>query len=304
MERSLYNNVISGVGMDGKTFFYPNPLSCDLHYNFNADNTITRQPWFDCSRCPTNLCRFMASVPEYIYAQKDNDLFVNLFITSKMSLLISKKVKVEVAQKTNYPWDGNIAVSVDPSRKTKFTFSLRIPGWTQDKPVPSDLYSYANPTTGQISVKINGKQVVCSTENGYVKISREWKKGDRIEYNLPMEIHRVRANGNVKVDEGKIALERGHIVFCLEGVDNPDGYGYFLLPDDAELSFSSTNKLNGAYEVKGVGIRFTISDDSLSVLSDKQEFTAIPYYQWCNRGKSTMEVWIPNIISELSISGK
>lgn len=305
MERSLYNNVISGVGMDGKTFFYPNPLSCDLHYNFNADNTITRQPWFDCSCCPTNLCRFIASVPGYIYAQKENNVFVNLFITSKTSIQLPAKNMVAIAQKTNYPWDGNVSISVNPAKKAAFTLNLRIPGWAENKPVPSDLYSYANPSTETVTIKINGKPATYTTENGYAKLSREWKKGDVIEYILPMDIHRVEANQNVKDDEGKVALERGPIVYCLEGVDNPESYDRFVLPDDAKLSFvTDDKKLNGTYELTGEGVQFSVSNDGLSVQSKKQPFTAIPYYQWCNRGKSTMEVWIPRKADKFSLSDK
>jgi DUF1680 family protein len=305
MERSLYNNVISGVGMDGKTFFYPNPLSCDMHYNFNADNTITRQPWFDCSCCPTNLCRFIASVPGYIYAQKESNLYVNLFITSKTSLQLQSKNAVEIAQKTNYPWDGNVSIVVNPAKKTLFTLNLRIPGWAQNKPVPGDLYSYANPSAETISIKVNGKVATYTMENGYARLSREWKKGDVVEYVLPMTIHRVEANQNVKADEGKVALERGPIVYCLEGVDNPGSYDRFVLPDDVKLLFvTDDNKLNGTHELTGEGIQFNTSKDGLSIQSKKQPFTAIPYYQWCNRGKSTMEVWIPRRADKFSLTGQ
>jgi DUF1680 family protein len=303
MERSLYNNVVAGVGLDGKTFFYPNPLSCDLHYNFNADNTITRQPWFDCSCCPTNLCRFIASVPGYIYAQKKDNLYVNLFITSKTSIQVAPKTIVEVNQKTNYPWDGNLVLTVNPNKKSIFTLYLRIPGWANNQPVPSDLYKYANPATEPITIKINGQPATFKPENGYAKLSREWKKGDMIEYALPMTIHRVEANPNIKADLGKVALERGPIVYCLEGVDNPDSYARFVLPDDAKLSFGSdAKKLNGTHELTGEGILFNVSQDGLSIQSQKQTFTAIPYYQWCNRGKSTMEVWIPRKADKFSIS--
>lgn len=304
MERSLYNNVISGVGMDGKTFFYPNPLACDLHHNFNADNTITRQPWFDCSCCPTNLCRFLASVPGYIYAQKDENIYVNLFITGKTDLLVNQKSKVAISQKTNYPWDGNVTVDVNPVHKTKFNLCLRIPGWAKNKPVPSDLYTYADPSSDPITIKVNGKSVAYNEVNGYASISREWKKGDIVEYTIPMQIHRVEANEKVEDDKGKVALERGPIVFCVEGVDNPNSYERFILPDNANLVFSRTGDLNGTYQITGEGIQLGVSPDKLSITSQKQTFRAIPYYQWCNRGKSTMEVWLPRKIDGFSISNK
>jgi len=304
MERSLYNNVIAGVGMDGKTFFYPNPLSCDLNFKFNSGGSLTREPWFDCSCCPTNICRFIASIPGYIYAQKQGSLFVNLFITSKTLLQINAKTTVEIAQKTDYPWDGNVSLNVNPNKKTNFTLCLRIPGWANNKPVPSDLYTYLNPSSETITIKINGNPVTFKTDNGYALLSREWKKDDRVEYSLPMDIHRVEANKNVMDDRGKVALERGPIVYCMEGVDNPDTYDRFILPDSTKLTgITGKGKLNGLHELTGEGVVFQLSTDELSIQTRKQAFTAIPYYSWCNRGKSTLQVWIPRKADKFSLTG-
>jgi DUF1680 family protein len=296
MERSLYNNVIAGVGLDGKTFFYPNPLECDLHFKFNSGGTLDRQPWFDCSCCPTNLCRFIASIPGYIYAQEQNNIYVNLFITSSTKVNINN-ASVDLQMQTEYPWDGNVKIAVNPSKKSAFSLYIRIPGWVQNQPVPSNLYDYINPVKESIAVKVNGKPMEIKTENGYAVINRDWKKGDMVEYNMPMNIHRVEANAKVEADKNKVALERGPIVYCLEGADNSDIFHNMILPDNTALTASfDKNKLSGATMITGEGIVFSPPADGLSIQSKKQPFVAIPYYSWCNRGKNTMQVWLPRKI--------
>jgi DUF1680 family protein len=302
LERSLYNNVIAGVGFDGKTFFYPNPLECDAKYKFNSDNTINRQPWFDCSCCPTNLCRFMASVPGYIYAQKQENLYVNLFINSKTTMKLNPKISVEISQKSQYPWDGSIVFNVNPSKKSAFALYLRIPGWVKNQPVPSDLYSYLSGTGETVSLKINGKAETYQTQNGYAFISREWKKGDVVEYTLPMNIHRVTANNKVAEDRGKVAIERGPIVYCIEGVDNSNNISNVILPDNAELKAEfKADQFNGVTVITGDAVAFETAADGLSINTKKLSFTAIPYYTWNNRGLSKMKVWIPRKVSDITI---
>ena len=303
LERSLYNNVISGVGLDGKTFFYPNPLTCDAKYKFNEGGSLTRQPWFNCSCCPTNLCRFLPSVPGYIYAQKQDNIYINLFVASATKINLNSKTTVGLSQQTNYPWDGNVKITVKPQKKSTFTIRLRIPGWVRNQPVPSNLYSYINPVNETISIKVNGQTVDYNTQNGYAIINREWKQGDIIEYFMPMNIHRVEANPNVIADVNKVALERGPIVYCLEGVDNANMFGNFILPDYSSVNASFDNtKLNGVEVITGEGILFNPSNDRLSIQSKKQAFVAIPYYSWCNRGMSTMQVWLPRKIDYINLS--
>jgi len=305
LERSLYNNVISGVGLDGKTFFYPNPLECDAKYKFNSGGSLTREPWFDCSCCPTNLCRFLASVPGYIYAQKQDNLFVNLFISSKAAIKLNPKTTVEIGQKTGYPWDGNVTIDVNPAKKSSFALCLRIPGWVRNQPVPSDLYSYIAPVNETIIVKINGQPATYKTENGYAVIDREWKKGDVVEYSLPMNIHRVEANANVQADKGKVAIERGPIVYCIEGLDNNGKVSNLILPDNAGLSASfQPDKLNGIEVITGDAVAFETSGDGLSLQTVKRKFTAIPYYVWDNRGINEMKVWLPRKVKYIVISNE
>ena len=298
MERSMYNNVIAGVGLDGKTFFYPNPLECDVKFLFNR-GSLNRQPWFDCSCCPTNLCRFLPSVAGYIYAQKQNRIYINLFVASTTKIDLNSKTSVELSQQTNYPWDGNVKMTINPSNKSKFAVYIRIPGWVRNQPVPGNLYSYINPAKETVIVKVNGKNTEFTTEKNYAVIDREWKKGDLIEYILPLNIHRVEANSNVEADRNKVALERGPIVYCLEGVDNNNLYGNLVLPDDAVLSANfKKDMLNGIVVITGKEVVFNSSTDVISKQSKEQNFVAIPYYSWCNRGITKMEVWLPRKVSQ------
>jgi uncharacterized protein len=305
LERSLYNNVISGISLDGKTFFYPNPLESNMKYKFNQGGSITRQPWFDCSCCPTNICRFLPSVPGYIYAQTQNNLFVNLFVQSSAKLTVGK-IQVSISQETQYPWDGNIKINIAPAKKNQFAVYLRVPGWAQNKPVPSNLYSYLTPSTETITIKVNGKTTQYITKNGYAVIDREWKKGDVIEYTLPMDIRRVVANSNVKEDVNQVALERGPIVYCLEGADNA-GTSLFgmILPDNAKLNASfDASKLKGIEQITGEAISFIPNAEGSLIETKKQTFIAIPYYSWDNRGVDKMRVWIPRKVSDVQVSGE
>jgi hypothetical protein len=303
MERSLYNNVIAGVGLDGKTFFYPNPLECDAKFKFNSGGSLDRQPWFDCSCCPTNLCRFLPSVAGYVYAQKQNSVFVNLFVASGTKINLNEKTSVEINQQTSYPWDGAVKIAVNPSKKSTFDVCLRIPGWVRNQPVPGNLYSYINPVTETVAININGKPADYKTENGYAVIYREWKQGDVIGYTLPMNIHRVEANAKLEADANKVALERGPIVYCVEGADNKDAFGNVILPDDASLTAAfDNNKLNGIEVITINGIVFQPSADGKTIQAKNQALTAIPYYSWCNRGINKMQVWLPRKVSQVSLA--
>ena len=288
LERSLYNGVISGVGLDGKTFFYPNPLECDMHYKFNSGETLDRQPWFDCSCCPTNLCRFLASVPGYIYAQGTNSLYVNLFSQSSATIQLNKKQPVILSQETQYPWSGQVKISVSPEKASRFALFLRIPGWAGTQVVPSDLYSFISPEKDSVSVIVNGEPFRYKTEKGYAVIDREWKPGDVVSYSIPMSIRRVEANEKVTDDLGKVALERGPIVYCLEGVDNGAQLMKLALPDSSKL----TETFNSG-ELSGIVIVSGAAQVKGGTKVQTQKITAIPYFVWNNRSADEMKVWIP-----------
>jgi uncharacterized protein len=302
LERTLYNGLISGVSLDGKTFFYPNPLTCDAHFNFNM-GSLNRKPWFDCSCCPTNMCRFLPSVPGYIYAQKENNLYINLFIGSSAKINLKDKLPVEVSQQTQYPWDGHVAIHVAPAKKTAFSVYIRVPGWVRNMPVPGDLYSYLSPEPEKISIKINGKDAEYTMKDGYAVITREWKKKDVIEYALPMNIHRVTANPNVQADEGKVAIERGPVVYCLEGDDNGSKLENIIIPDNAGLTATfKPDLLGGVTVISGEAVKFEPAEDGMQIKSEKITFKAIPYFVWDNRGTTEMKVWFPRKVEDVILS--
>jgi DUF1680 family protein len=186
LEKILYNGLISGVGLDGKSFFYTNAMQISNNRK-HKDMEGERSGWFECSCCPTNVCRLLPSMPGYMYAQKDEKVFVNLFASSDASLTVSGK-PVTIAQQNNYPWDGDLKFTVSPKSSLVFSLLVRIPGWTQNIAIPSDLYSFQKNSDKKVTIKINGNPVEYTMENGYAVLSRTWKKNDVLEVNLPMEV--------------------------------------------------------------------------------------------------------------------
>jgi DUF1680 family protein len=282
LERTLYNGMISGVSLEGNTFFYPNCLESDGKYKFNM-GSLTRQPWFDCSCCPTNAIRFIPSMPNYIYATRGDSLYVNLFISSKTKVEMNK-TNVEISQQTNYPWDGKVIIKVEPQASESFAVNIRIPGWALNKPVPSDLYHYADENQEKVTLKLNGKPIDINMNKGFAVIERKWSKGDVVELNLPMPIRRVIANEKVKADLNKVALVRGPVVYCAEGIDNNNKVLDIVIGDDAELKVEYRKDLLGGVTV----ITGDVSDET----GRKRELLAIPYYAWAHRGPGEMAVWL------------
>ncbi len=300
LEKILYNGLISGVGLDGKSFFYTNAMQIKNSFT-HPDMEPERSGWFPCSCCPTNVVRLLPSVPGYIYAQKDDKLFVNLFISSNVSLSIQNK-QVTIIQQNNYPWNGDLKFTVNP--KTSFNFSLliRVPGWAQNEAIPSDLYTYKNSSDKKTIITVNGKEVAYDIQNGYAVIKRTWKKNDIINVNLPMEVREVVANNSVKNDIGKVALQRGPIMYCAEWVDNNGKAANIIIP--AGATFTTEYKpglLNGIEILKGNALAVTVDEKEQNVKTITQAFTAIPYYAWANRGKGEMMVWFPQKIKDIDI---
>jgi uncharacterized protein len=283
MERSLYNNVAAGVSLDGKLFFYPNPLESDAKFKFNV-GSLGRQAWFDCSCCPTNVCRFMSSISGYIYAHAQNNLYVNLFIGSKSKIGLKDGQQVTVTQETRYPWEGDILIRIDPDVKSAFNLCVRVPGWAIGRPVPSDLYTYKSPGNAKFTLTVNGKKADYEMKNGYAVIYRTWEKGDIIKYSLPMEIHRVLANKQVEDDRNKIALERGPLVYCIEGTDN-NSLDDLIINDHVKLSVNFEPGLLHGIQV--IHAKFPAKSGTRT-----GDIMAIPYYCWDNRGDTSMKVWI------------
>lgn len=280
LERALYNGVISGVSLSGDRFFYDNPLeSMGQH---------ARQAWFGCACCPGNVTRFMASVPHYMYATQKNDVFVNLYVQSTAEIETQKN-QLEIRQETDYPWDGKISLTIEPKKKQTFALRLRIPGWAQNRPVPTDLYHYIGEGKG-FTLTVNGQETDYRMENGYAVVRRKWNKGDRVELNLPMEVRQVEANPQVLDDRGKAAIERGPIVYCIEDKDQPDStvFNKFIPIGTPMASVCKPETLNGIVGLTGMAKALSRNGDVTDV-----PFHAIPYSVWNNRGNSQMAVWIP-----------
>jgi hypothetical protein len=287
MERTLYNGLISGVSLDGKSFFYPNPLESNGQHE--------RSPWFGVACCPGNITRFLASVPGYVYAQRGNALWVNLYAAGSASIKLDNGRTVNLTQETRYPWEGTVKMTVNPDRAAALAIHMRIPGWARNQPMAGGLYRYAGKPVPSARLQVNGRAVPIRLEKGYAVIEREWKRGDTIELRLPMPVRRVTASPEVAADRGRVALERGPLVYAAEWADNPGGkVRNLVLPDDAPLRAEfQPGLLNGVTVLKGRAVALAL-DAAGKVASTGQAFTAIPYYAWANRGRGQMMVWIPN----------
>ncbi len=305
MERTLYNGVISGMSVDGGRFFYPNPLASDGKYAFNADNTVERQPWFGCACCPSNLCRFIPSFPGYMYAVKGRDLYVNLFAGNTATIQVEGK-DVELEQQTNYPWDGDISINIKKNKAKAFNLMVRVPGWVDRSPVPSDLYRFSDDVLGTYSVKVNGQPVKAELTKGYLNINRQWKKGDVVSIHFDMPVRTVKANGHVVDDRGRVAVERGPLVYCAEGADNKDFSIFnFLMPRQPRFNVAehtiTTKQSAQTFSVKAITVAGqSVDQNAQGEASVKAAtLTMIPYYAWNHRGPGLMEVWMPQSISAL-----
>lgn len=279
LERALYNGVISGVSLSGDKFFYDNPLESMGEHE--------RQRWFGCACCPGNVTRFMASVSNYVYATQGNDIYVNLYIQGESEMKTADN-QVQLVQTTGYPWEGKVSIQVKPEKESEFAVRLRIPGWLQSTPVASDLYAYTTPAE-KYTLKVNGSTVKPAEGDGYATIVRTWKPDDVIELELPMEVRRVKANEQVEDDRGMLAMERGPIVYCLEGIDQPDSVVFNkFIPADAKIDATfDANLLKGVMVLSGTA-KEVAQDGSIKDVP----FKAVPYSTWNNRGAGQMEVWV------------
>jgi len=300
LERSLYNGLLSGVGMDGKSFFYTNAMEISNRYK-HSDMEAERSGWFTCSCCPTNVTRLIPSVPGYMYATKDDALYVNLFASSSGAVTV-KNSEISITQENNYPWDGRLKFTINPKTTSSFKIMIRIPGWAQNTAMPSDLYAFTNTTETTVPVKVNGTLVDYIQSKGYAVISRTWKKGDAIEVDLPMDVRRITSNPNVKNNIGKTALQRGPIVYCAEWPDNNGKTSNIVLPADAVFTSEFRGSLlSGVTILKSEAKAIHTDEKNNSVDTRSQPFVAIPYYAWAHRGKGEMRIWIPEKVTDVEI---
>ena len=285
MERTLYNGLISGVSLDGRTFFYPNPLE--------SNGQHARSPWFGVACCPGNITRFLASVPGYVYARQGDTIFVNLYAAGTAEIETGGGRTVRLVQETRYPWDGAVTIAVAPDRARSFPIKVRIPGWARNEAVPGDLYRFADDPAPPPAVTVNGERQPAAGPDGYVTITREWQAGDRIVLDLPMPVRRIVAHERVEADRGRVAIQRGPIVYAAEWPDNANGkVRNIVLPAGSALTSEfRPDLLGGVQIVKGRG--FGLARDAQGgITKTEQEVVLIPYATWANRGRGQMIVWL------------
>jgi DUF1680 family protein len=284
LELSLYNAFLSGVSLSGDRFFYRNTLT--------GSERSRRQEWFDPACCPTNVVRMFPQIARFAYAVDDQGLYINLFVAGSSKLDLNNR-SVKLTQETNYPWDGRVRISVDPEREESFSVNVRIPSWTQNGPLPGDLYRYAKESAAQIGIGLNGHLLSdVPLKNGYASIKRTWKKGDTIEMEFPLPVRLVLAHAKIEADRNHTALMRGPIVYCFEQIDNQD---LFLSPmSELQLDEASfrpefrENLLDGVVILRGTArIKSGRNEEGKEI-----ELQAVPYYSWNNREPGAMAVWI------------
>ncbi|MBV9032890.1 MAG: glycoside hydrolase family 127 protein, partial [Acidobacteriaceae bacterium] len=285
-ERTLYNGLISGVSLDGETYFYPNPLESNGQHQ--------RSPWFGVACCPGNITRFMPSVPGYVYAERGDALYVNLFMSNSADIQLDNGRKIKIVQETRYPWEGDIKMTVDLEGSGPFTIKVRVPGWARGEAIPGGLYRFEDQSSSRpVRLQVNGRDEKISLDKGYATITRDWQKGDTIELSLPMPVQRIVADKRISADVGRMALMRGPIVYCLEWPDSPDKHvRNVLLTDKDKLKAEwKPNLLNGVevIETRAAAYRYN-ADHQLQ--HSEESMRAVPYYAWANRGPGQMEVWI------------
>lgn len=288
LERALYNTVVGGMSRDGKRFFYVNPLEvnprvCEANHIYHHVKP-ERQPWFGCACCPPNVARLLASLGQYIYTVQGRTVYTHLYIGGTADIDLNGR-RFVLRQETDYPWDGKIAITVEPDEETEATLALRIPGWCD-----------------RAEIKVNGIPEPAQTleEDGYFRLNRLWKPGDRVELTLSMPVSRVYGHPSIRHTAGKVALQRGPLVYCLEEADNGPDLHHLLLPRDAEFKLAGTSgPIEGMVAVKATALRRKADHwgDALyrrdaTYTMEKVEATFIPYFAWANRGVGEMKVWV------------
>jgi len=294
LEKSLYNGALDGLSLSGDRFFYGNPLA--------STGKNARREWFGTACCPANIARLVASLGNYIYASSAKGIWVNLFVGSNTVIPIEKE-KVSIKMETGYPWDGKIILSVDPQKKASFGLHLRIPGWAKGNAVPGDLYTFRQPGNETPVLIINDKKVEYTNDNGYAVVERVWKKGDKVIWDIPMPIKTLAAKDQLKQDKDRLALQRGPLVYCVEGADNDGKSWNILFPEKTEVSSIAYKVLDEPVIALQAAVPVIVTAaDGFSLETITKKITAIPYYTWCNRGSNQMQVWLPVKINDIKVN--
>jgi len=294
MERALYNGIISGLGLDGVSYFYVNPLEvvpavCDSNGSYRHVK-YRRQPWYGCACCPPNIARTLSAIGDHAYHQRGDTLFADLYHEGTASVPVDGRV-VRLRQSTRYPWEGSVRFQPLDDASSPFTLALRIPGWSRGH-----------------EIRLNGSAVAGAPgPDGYVRVKRNWRKTDVLELSLPLPVERVHADPRVRADLGRVALQRGPIVYCLEEADNGANLSYLRLPSDAPLeAIDRPDLLGGVVAIRAEGVHEPGQQTGARLYSvgggpggksgtrdapSARELLFIPYYAWANRAAGEMMVW-------------
>jgi hypothetical protein len=307
LERSLYNGALDGLSLSGDRFFYGNPLA--------SSGQHARREWFGTACCPANIARLVASLGDYIYTVKPDEFTVNLFVGSRTRVNIGTSTgtkpgkapvaEVSIFQETRYPLDGAVTLRVDPAKPVAFSLRVRIPGWYTRQIVPGNLYTASGMHTMQAApaFTLNGKPIAADIRDGYAVITRTWKKGDQLQFQFDMPVLQLLSRPELKQDSGRIALQRGPLVYCVEAADNGGHAWNFIVPDGTEFRTKETKVLNENIIALEADVPFlSTSADGKSVSTQTRTLTAIPYYTWANRGKGEMQVWLPMEFKKISVN--
>jgi DUF1680 family protein len=243
----------------------------------------------------------MPSIPGYMYAQKDDDVYVNLFISGSASLTMHNK-PLQIIQQNNYPWDGGLAFTINPTGTQAFNLMVRIPGWARNEAIPGGLYTFQTASASKVAITVNGQQVDYTLKNGYAVLNRTWKKGDAVMVTLPMEVRRVVADNHIKDDIGKVALQRGPLMYCAEWVDNNGRAANIIMPSGATFTVSHDNNMLNGITVLQASVPAVNVDTVNNIISTAtQTLKAIPYYAWANRGEGEMMLWFPEKVKDIDL---
>jgi len=298
LERSLYNGALDGLSLSGDRFFYGNPLASRGQHQ--------RREWFGTACCPANIARMIASLGDYIYAKSDDAIYVNLFVGSNTNISL-KSGNVGVKMETNYPWEGNIKLTVDPVKNSKFKIFVRFPLWQHDSIASGGLYSIPQPfefkAVTDPYISVNGNATRYKYENGYVVVESDWKKGDILRINFLMRVNNIAARDELKQNRNRIAIQRGPIVYCIEGADNNGKAWNVIIPENTKFETIDYKVLDESVKALTAEVPVvTVGEDGLSLKTEKKKIIAIPYYTWANRGKNEMQVWLPTKITDVKLN--
>jgi DUF1680 family protein len=292
LERSLYNGVLSGISLSGDRFFYPNPLEVNKQGQ-------ERSPWFDCSCCPSNLSRFIPSIPGYMYATDGKSIYVNLFGENVANIPFKNKI-ITIKQQTDYPWKGEVTLIVSPQKVKHFSLKIRIPGWCRNEVIPSDLYSFTSKIKDTVQIIVNNKQYNYRTEKGFAIVEKKWNKSDIVKIIMPMKVRTVKANKWVEADKDKLSVEYGPIIYCAEFADNNGFVSNQVITPDTYFDVNyNPDLLQGTNILKGISTLYFIANNSKDIIEKQGELVLIPYALRSHRGAGEMSVWIadnPDIV--------